>query len=153
MRRLLTVVLIAALCLPVIALVGWRLLGGTVLTVQTNSMQPTFSAGDALLVRPLKHLPQPGEVVSYHSNQQTSVVVSHRVQQVLKPGPKYITQGDALTDADLPIRDYQLLGRPVAVLPSFGRVVQWLRSPVGLGLGVYLPAALIIGFEVTRSQR
>ncbi len=58
----------------------WRLQGGEVMAVQTNSMVPTFSPGDALVVRPVASRNiKIGDIISYQSQYQTGVVISHRV--------------------------------------------------------------------------
>lgn len=151
--RVLNVALVTVLALPLIAMSAWRLSGGQVLSVQTNSMRPVFSAGDALLLRPLNHTPQPGQVVSYRSSQQPNVIISHRIQRVVRAKAGYITRGDAVQQADLLVRPYQIVGQPVAVLPLLGTCLHWLRSPVGLVGAIYLPTALILGREVYRLAR
>ena len=145
MKRTITLLLCLLIVLPLGALILWKLTGGSLLSVQTNSMQPTFKAGDALLVAP-RQLASIGQVISYRSSRDSGVIISHRIQKL--QGRGYITEGDAMDQLDLPVQPYQVIGRLVAVLPLLGFLIQWLRTPVGLVTAVYVPAILIIAVQL-----
>jgi signal peptidase I len=121
-----------------------RLQGTEIVTVQTGSMVPTFSPGDALLVE--KRAPRdvkPGQVISYRSLKDSKVIVSHRLVSVNHAG-ELIAQGDALDSADPAFSADRLVGRASAVLPGFGRILSLIHSPIGLLTTIYIPASVLI---------
>jgi signal peptidase I len=123
---------------------GWQLL-----SVQSDSMVPTFEKGDLLAVEPMATAKIPlGAVVSYHSPADGQVIISHRL--VARSGGQLITAGDALGSRDPPFTQSLLVGRAVAVVPGAGRLIDALRNQLGLTLWVYLPAAVICLSEIRR---
>lgn len=133
-----------------VAVVGiWYGQGGRILSVQSGSMAPTFRIGDGIL---LKRVPAAelriGDVISYHSRQTPQLVVSHRVVSIKGGGALVTTQGDSLRQVDPAVAADQIIGRATAVAPHYGQVVNWLRSPVGLAIAVYMPVVLIISSAI-----
>jgi signal peptidase I len=125
-----------------------RIHGLQLLTIESNSMAPTFVRGDALIVDTKSTPIRAGEVVSYRSPHDASVTISHRVRAV--DGSGYQTQGDALDQPDQSVGSDQIIGKDIAVLPQFGKVITLFRSKVGLTLFVYLPALGLLAYEVAR---
>lgn len=123
---------------------GYRLL-----SVQSDSMQPVFGRGDAVLLqrRDASAL-VPGDVVTFGAAGATGTPISHRVLAA-RPGG-LITKGDSLREQDQPVAFSRVQGRVIAVLPGFGKALEFMRSPVGLALLVYLPALLLIAVEIRR---
>lgn len=124
--------------------------GQHLLSVQSASMVPTFQRGDALVVEPV----QPGQlragdIISYRSNLDPSVIISHRLTKIDHAG-RLTTAGDALGAPDPPITPAQVIGRATAVAPKLGRLTDWLRKPLGLVLAVYLPALVVVASEIRR---
>ena len=120
--------------------------------VLSGSMVPTFSPGDLLVVRPqpARQL-QVGEVITYAIPVGDHHVESHRVVRILRHGdhPIVVTRGDANAEAD-PWRarlDQSTVWRVVRVVPSAGRVLLWLHSPLLRWLDVaVLPLLLLVGW-------
>ena len=128
--------------------------GGHVLTVQTNSMKPVFQAGDAIIawrVDPANL--RVGDIVSYRSLRDPSVVVSHRIVAISRDHSVLTTQGDALGVGDPAIAPQAVIGRVSAVAPGLGRLLTWLRSPVGLVVAVYLPCLIVIAQQTRQIVR
>lgn len=154
-RGLLVAVLIllvaAALGLIALRLSGWQLL-----SVQTASMQPAFRPGDAVMIAPIStqslHI---GDIISYRSLQtaEAEVIISHRLQAIDRRTGALTTAGDALRTPDEPFPPRQVVGRPFAVAPRLGYVLDLLRRPLGLAVAIYLPAIAIIGLEIRRLLR
>jgi hypothetical protein len=57
-------------------------------------------------------------------------VVTHRV--IEKHDDHYVTQGTANNTEDDPIVPESIIGRVVFVIPYFGVVIEWLRTPIGM---------------------
>jgi signal peptidase I len=122
--------------------------GLQLLTIESNSMTPTFVKGDALIVDTKSTGIRAGDVVSYRSPRATSVTISHRVRAV--DGTGFQTQGDALDQPDPPVEHDDIIGKDIAVMPQFGKVITMSRSKIGLTVFVYLPALGLLLHEVTQ---
>jgi len=119
------------------------------LSVQSSSMVPTFSPGDALIIRSL-HGRQPaiGAVITYRAPHAPQVLVTHRF--VARNGGKLITAGDALGTQDQPFQYSQVVGQATSVLPGLGRWLDRLHQPIALLFAVYVPATLLVYYELRR---
>jgi signal peptidase I len=113
--------------------------GGTWVALAGRSMEPTFAAGDRLLVAPIARWSgalRPGEVVVARRGER---LVAHRL--VGFSGPLVITQGDACPRTDPPIPIEGVIGRVVGVRRRPGpvmmvrRLVRRLRSFPGTTSG------------------
>lgn len=116
--------------------------------VQTGSMEPAFKPGDAVVLRPTNNV-QAGQIITYTSpiNGQ---LVSHRVIAVDTARKQLTTRGDNEKEPDTPINRAAVVGRVVMLLPQLGRVVHYLKSPLGLATFLYLPAILLVVNEIKR---
>lgn len=129
----------------------WKWQDVRVYSVQTNSMQPTFRAGDAVLVKAVEASRlQAGQVVSYTSPASPRVMVSHRIVAINKATGLITTKGDNATRTDVSFSPNLVKGQVSAVLPWLGRVLDIMHKPIGLAVGLYLPAALVLIGEVRR---
>jgi signal peptidase I len=139
--------LVLALCLGY-----WRLHGQQVVSVESNSMQPTFNKGDALLVesKPV-HALRTGQVISFTDPRTHAVSISHRLVAIDAAADRFTTQGDATNQPDPVLSGQDITGQAVAVLPAFGTVLQQARSPLGLALSVYVPCAFLAYREILRA--
>ncbi len=130
-------------------LVGLKIWGGQLLSVQTASMSPTIQPKDAVIVKPTPadelHV---GDIISYHSPNQPKMVITHRVISIDRQARQLITAGDALHTKDPSFSEQLLVGRVVALTPRLGLIIDFLHRPIGLISAIYLPAALIIASEV-----
>jgi signal peptidase len=126
--------------------------GGRIVSVQTNSMTPTFKAGDALLIQHVtaKSL-KLGDVITYRSSQDPSHTISHRI--VARKNGGFLTAGDRQHRLDPLVLPGQITGRAWAVAPGLGRVINWLHSRIGLVTALFIPAALIIVSEIWNLSR
>ncbi len=153
--RVLLVVYIGLIVVVAGVVVGeWKFRHLRVLAVQTGSMAPTFKPGDAVLVQK----PQPaslavGQVVSYISPADPSILVSHRIVAINQQSGLLTTRGDHATRPDISFSPSLVVGRVGAVVPKFGYVVNVLHTRLGLAIGVYLPAAFIVLSEIKRLAR
>jgi signal peptidase len=134
------------------------LLGGVrLVVVQTESMAPTLRAGDALLVVPVApERVQVGEIVVVRRTVPygRTTVVAHRVVAV-RPGPEFVTQGDANPQPDPgTVSGRALVGRVVGRLPGVGRGLLWLqRQSLALVLLLVGVGLLALSLTADRSRR
>ena len=97
-------------------------------TVLSNSMQPTFSAGDYVVDKMVAYDEiKKGDVVSYYPDDYT--IVTHRVKEVTPQG--FIMQGDAnnAQDAFTVTKDHYI-GKMILVIPQLGRLPELLTRPI-----------------------
>lgn len=151
-RKILQFIYFFALGLLIVgcaATITLRAKGYRLLSVQTSSMAPVFSPGDAIMVKPVLPLKLvAGQVVSYRSPQSPGVIVSHRLIKVDALKSQLTTAGDVTHSPD-PAFDYgALVGQVVAVLPGFGRVLDALKSRSGVIMAVILPALILMVYEI-----
>lgn len=150
--RALSRLLIGGLLLGSIAGLAAYLLGhAQVLSVQTASMVPTFRPGDAVLLRSVNPVElRLGDIISYRNPQNAAMVITHRLINIDTRTGQFTTQGDSSSVADPSFPAQQVIGRVTAVAPALGLALDYIHTPVGLAVAVYLPATLIIGTEARR---
>ncbi|HSX36730.1 MAG TPA: signal peptidase I [Patescibacteria group bacterium] len=129
----------------------WKFHHLRVLAVQTGSMAPTFKPGDAVLVQ--KAHPASlaaGQVVSYISPADPTLLVSHRIVAINQQTGMLTTRGDHAARPDISFSPSLVVGRVSAVVPKFGYIINALHTRLGLIIGVYTPAAIIVLGEIKR---
>ena len=146
--------LFAFLVLAVVSLVGitlWRMQSVQVMSVQSGSMTPAIKRGDAVVLRPVSHqMLAVGDVVSYRSSADQSIIITHRIVQIERNWGLVITKGDNVERADKPVPMSEIIGRVDTRIVYGGFVLNFLRSTAGLVAGVYAPAAVIVVLELRR---
>ena len=136
----------SAIVLALLHIKGYRLL-----SVQTTSMLPTIRPEDALVITPVTAARlRVGDIVSYQSPHNLSVVISHRLVNINKQTGWLTTQGDSLNSPDPVFPPELVVGRATAVAPQLGQVLDAIREPLGLTVAIYVPAALLIASETRR---
>lgn len=94
--------------------------------VLSGSMEPTYSAGDLLIVKKADHY-QTGDIVVYQTGQN---LVVHRITDM--NGETVTTQGDANNAPDEPFAVTQIKGISVGSIPFVGTWFRILKTPAGL---------------------
>lgn len=129
-----------------------NLFGWTPLTVQTDSMSPAFSAGDMIFI----HTCDPdelqvGDVVTFHTIIENQYALNtHRIAQINAEDPRsFVTKGDnnLIEDSRL-IYDSDIVGVYRGKLGGFGKVIDFLSSPVGFLLVIVLPLLVFFGYQI-----
>ena len=124
---------LAILALMVIAgavgLVAWYASGLKLYAMSDNRLAPVLQRGDLLLVAPNK-TPAAGDFVNYIDPANPRGVITKRLA-TQPPAAGYV-------------------GVTIKAVPLAGYALRQLRTPLGLGLLVYLPAALIVTGEIKR---
>lgn len=119
-------------------------------TVLTQSMQPTMPAGSVVFVTPIDAgTVRVGDVITYRIPVEDRRVVTHRVVEIVDPGPAPVvrTKGDATDTVDS--WTTKLTGGPVwkvrASVPYVGFALRALQQPdVRRVTVVVLPALLAL---------
>ena len=152
----------ASLLLSVLAFVGLALLPHLGLyrtvTVLSNSMEPSFRAGDVIVLtpEPLRDV-RKGHVLAYAVPVGDHHVVTHRVVRVAEPGerPVIVTKGDANEQADpwSARLDGDVAWRHSLTIPYAGRAILFLRNPAVRTTALYLAPALLALMLLARIWR
>ena len=141
------ITLLAIILLVNITLAGSRLifksnlptfLGFSQAMVLSGSMEPTFFAGDMLIFKSQDEY-ESTDIVIF---EQDNTLITHRIIEVKEDG--FITKGDAnnVADEKLIVND-NIKGKLLFILPNFGAMIEFLKTPLGIFLIVILGFLLI----------
>ncbi len=123
---------------------GPRQLGGPVTYVITsgNSMEPGINSGDLVLARESADY-DVGDIVAYDSPDVKKTIL-HRV--IDREGDTFVLQGDNndWIDSHTPT-GHEIYGKQWIHVPGVGKIVEWLRSPIGLAAVVGLVTLALFG--------
>lgn len=111
--------------------------GYTQLCVLSGSMEPSFSAGDLVIIHKEKEY-RPGDIITFRDEDS---YVTHRITEAAEGG--FITKGDANPTADREtVRTDQIEGKVILIIPWLGSILSFLKTPPGilllLGAGLLL---------------
>ena len=104
--------------------------------VLSGSMEPTFSAGDMIIIHPRSQY-EPGDVVTFYSEGE---LVTHRITAESLEG--FTVKGDAnnVPDEEL-VRPSDIVGKQVLVLPRIGSIALFFRTGKGM---IFLSAVVLL---------
>lgn len=142
-------VLVTVTVLLAVLLVGARVMGLQVFHVLSGSMEPTYSTGDLLYVKPVQATQvKEGDAITFVLNEKL-VVATHRVVAIDQENSCFYTKGDALDHWDeAPVHFNNLIGVPVFSIPLLGYVSNFVQTSPGLyitiGFMVLLVAAVFL---------
>lgn len=143
--------------------------GLTFYSVISGSMEPSIPVGSLIYAGKYKlEELKKDDIITFTVENATDskpIIVTHRIVNVTKneraeqlPESQekkiieysFTTKGDANKDADAtPVMPGAILGLYKWHLPYLGRVSMFAQTPVGFGLVVLLPAAILIVWEIT----
>ncbi len=111
------------------------------LAVDSGSMEPVFSPGDALLVAetPYDGL-EIGDIITFRRGAE---LISHEI--VGKTSNRYLTRGRANNYYDEPVGPEEYCAKVISILPKAGWILAFLSRPSNLLLISILMAALLYG--------
>ena len=124
------------------------------MTVESNSMSPTFNKGDLVFIEEvdLMDLKQNDVITFYMMVDGTRVMNTHRIIEVLETGStrKFITKGDNNPGPDEnPVIVADIIGRwNNGRMAGMGNVLDFLRSRTGFFICIVIPMALFFLFEL-----
>lgn len=127
--------------------IGARFLGGvtqpevfgySTAVVVSGSMSGSIEVNDMVVIRRSDSY-QTGDVISFESG---SNLVTHRIVERTAEG--FITKGDANNTPDRePVIMDQIVGKVVLVIPGIGKILEYLRTPLGMTCLVLVGFALV----------
>lgn len=115
--------------------------------VLSGSMSPSIPVGSVIYTQKLSEY-QVGDVISFQKGDQ---VVTHRLQIIQQTDgqTQFKTMGDANDSLDQQsITPDKVLGKVVIKAYYIGYLVMFLKSALGFGILIILPALLFIGLEL-----
>lgn len=129
---------------------------GQFLSIQTGSMTPAIPRGNMVVIFPAQvSILHRGDVITFVDPYDPLVTLTHRIVNtpaMLKIG-KFQTKGDSNKSADMPISPSAIVGKVGYAIPKLGYLANFLRTPLGLLLVIYLPSLVIVSAEVRRVIR
>ena len=130
------------------------IMGYTPLVVKSDSMVPTFSAGDLIFIRKCDPSTlKEGDIVCFHTIIDNEYALNtHRIQKIETVGNarSYTTLGDnnhGITDTHI-ISDGDIVGKYVGDIPKAGKVMDFLSSSMGFLIVIVLPMLLFFIYQV-----
>lgn len=139
-----TTLLVILVVVCAVLLVGLRLFGYQVYNVISGSMEPTYSVGDLLYVKPTEpEQIRVGDPITFVLNENL-VVATHRVVEIDKEGSFFITKGDANDTPDAsPVHFNNVIGVPKFSIPLLGFVSYYVQKPPGSYIAIAFCAVLL----------
>ena len=130
-----------------------NLLGYTPLSVQTESMAPTFEAGDLIIIKKVDPSTlREGDIITFHTIIMNQYALNtHRINEIRDDNGyrTYVTKGDnnQVSDTHI-IADGDIVGRYVTRIAGFGRVMDFLSSSAGFLIVIVLPMLIFFIYQV-----
>ena len=116
--------------------------------VQSGSMEPSIGTGDVIFIAEQSEYQLNDTITFKDANSRT---VTHRITQKNETptGVEFITKGDANQTIDAePVPATQVIGKVAMVVPRFGYVIQFGRTPWGFILFFIVPTVIILYDEI-----
>ena len=131
-----------------------NIMGYTPLVVKSESMSPTFSAGDLIFIKKCDTSTlKEGDIICFHTIINNEYALNtHRIQKIDTVGDarSYTTLGDnnnGITDTHI-ISDGDIVGKYVGHLKNAGKVMDFLSSSIGFLVVIVLPMLLFFIYQV-----
>ena len=131
-----------------------NLMGYTPLVVKSDSMAPTFRAGDLIFIKKCDTSTlKEGDIICFHTIIDNEYALNtHRIQKIETSGDarSYTTLGDnnnGVADTHI-ISDGDIVGKYVGHLQNAGKVMDFLSSSIGFLIVIVLPMLLFFIYQV-----
>jgi signal peptidase I len=161
LSSLVTIILSITLLFMVFVVISSKVKGGEpsilgyqLKTVLSGSMEPTFKTGSIIAIKPLQSTIdlKKGEVITFKSNDDPSMLITHRIHDVMGSGKNitYVTKGDNNEDPDnAPVLPQNIVGEYQGfTIPYIGYLLNFGSSKIGSALLLILPGILILGYSI-----
>ena len=130
-------------------------MGWGVATVLSGSMEPELQVGSIVISRPVEaNAIRQGDIISFYSPDDQQMT-THRVLAIGHSSDFYFQAGgDANEDPDGLVVPYgNVIGKVVYHIPYLGYAAQFIKSPLGLVLTLYIPGMAIVMLEMKHILR
>lgn len=123
------------------------------MTVQSDSMSPTFDQGDLIVIKTCDTSKlQVGDIVTFHTIIENQYALNtHRIESIdeLNGMRSFTTKDDNNDVADTHIiSDGDIVGQYVFKIPGMGKVMDFLSSTWGFLIVIVLPMLLFFIYQV-----
>ncbi|MDO5557361.1 MAG: signal peptidase I [Clostridia bacterium] len=118
-----------------------RIFGYSILVIVSGSMEPNVNIDDLLLIKKCDDY-EVNDIITYQVGKN---LITHRVVEVQEEEDRLVTKGDSNNTSDKPIEKRQVKGKMVFKIKNFGKIVNFIKSPIGILL-LILCNYLIIKF-------
>lgn len=127
--------------------------GFSPLTVQSQSMSPTFNAGDLIIIKKVdKSTLKEGDIITFHTIIENQYALNtHRIISIddSMGARSYTTQGDNNVIADThTIADGDIVGKYICRIPKFGYVMDFLSGKIGFLVVIVLPLLIFFIYQI-----
>lgn len=122
--------------------------GYRIFYVTSGSMEPTIPVASVVLVERQDEY-QMGDIITF-SQPGRDNLVTHRIVDITQQGrvQSFTTKGDANnTDDNQLIPSMNVHGKVLYYVPYLGELVAFVQTPLGFGLTVILPGAILMIYE------
>lgn len=143
---IISTVLVTLIVLCAVFLMGSRLMGYKVYSVISGSMEPKYSVGDLLYVKPVDSMMDihVGDDITFVLNEDL-VVATHRVVRIDIEKKHFYTKGLANdTEDGEPVYFNNVIGVVEFGIPLLGYVSDFIQNPPGMYITIAAGAVLII---------
>lgn len=129
------------------------LAGFTPMVVESDSMAPTFSKGDLIVIKKCDTASlNEGDIITFHTIINNEYALNtHRIESIaeMNGARSYVTKGDNNEIADTHvIADGDIVGKYVTKVSGLGRVMNFLSGSVGFLVLIVLPLLLFFIYQV-----
>lgn len=129
------------------------LFGFTPMTVQSDSMVPTFAKGDLIVIKKCDTSTlKEGDIITFHTIIQNEYALNtHRIDKIEEQNGarSYTTKGDNNDMADTHfIADGDIVGEYKFKVSGFGKVMDFLSGSVGFLVVIVLPLLLFFIYQI-----
>ena len=131
-----------------------RILGYTPMTVESDSMKPTFCKGDLIFIKKCDTSKlKEGDIITFHTIIDNQYALNtHRIQKIdeVNGVRSYTTIGDnnnGVADQHV-ISDGDIVGKYVGHISNLGKVMSFLSSSMGFLIVIVLPILLFFIYQV-----
>ena len=131
-----------------------NIMGYTPLVVKSDSMSPTFSAGDLIFIKKCDTSTlKEGDIICFHTIINNEYALNtHRIQKIdeVNGVRSYTTIGDnnnGVADQHV-ISDGDIVGKYVGHISNLGKVMSFLSSSMGFLIVIVLPMLLFFVYQV-----
>lgn len=155
------IVLVLALVVTILVFTADRnngvatLLGYMPMTVESDSMKPTFKKNDLIIVSEIDdfYKLEKGDVITFWTMiDNKKVKNTHRIVEIneINGNRNFITKGDNSKENDeMLVYPGDIIGQWTEVkIPGFGKVMSFLRTKTGFFICILIPMAIFFLFEL-----
>jgi len=98
--------------------------------ISTDSMEPTISVGDVVVVKKVRERTiKENDIITFHNGVE---IVTHRI--IGKSGDEFITKGDNNNVQDFRTVKYEdIIGKKVIIIPYMGSIIKSLSNVIYIG--------------------